>query len=197
MSKFEESEETVFYEPYDTVEPSGLYRDGDTGNERIIRANAELRRRIDPERVASVQTSVIPWSRESKARAKARAAARSLSRGTQLDIFKDDLRSIRIANEMLNRAATMRAVEAAETTIFEIRCRGESIRLSTINRIQLDMTRQFVEQLQSLESFKGRMSDEILDALKERAFSEFTMRMNRASKADAGFQKSDTLKMKP
>ena len=32
----------------------------------------------------------------------------------RLEIFKDDLRAIRIANEVLNRAATMRAVEAAE-----------------------------------------------------------------------------------
>jgi hypothetical protein len=58
------------------------------------------------------------------------------------------------------------------------------------------MTRQFLEQLESIESFHGRVSNEILDALKERALNEFTARMNRASKADVEFSKSDILKLK-
>lgn len=59
------------------------------------------------------------------------------------------------------------------------------------------MTQQFVEQLESIETFRGRLTDEILDALKERALTEFTERMNRASKNDLEFAKADILKLKP
>ena len=59
------------------------------------------------------------------------------------------------------------------------------------------MTRQFVSQLETLEGFRGRVTAEILDALKERALNEFTGRMNRASKADVEFSKADILKLKP
>jgi hypothetical protein len=58
------------------------------------------------------------------------------------------------------------------------------------------MTRQFLDQLESIETFRGRVSTEILDALKERALNEFTARMNRASKADVEFSKSEILKLK-
>jgi len=160
--------------------------------ERIERASAELRMRSDPDRVIPGKAVEFPWSREVRARSK----ARDLSIEARLDVFKDDLRAIRIANEVLNRAATMRAVEAAEAAIFEIRCLGETARFAILNRTHLEMTRQFLEQLESTESFRGRVSNEILDALKERALNEFTARMNRASKADVEFSKSEILRLK-
>jgi len=167
--------------------------DGEEASETSLeRVSQELQIRSDPNRVAAGAIS-WPWSRE----ARARSQARDLSLQARLDIFKDDLRSIRIANEVLNRAATMRAVEAAETAIFEIRCLGETARFAILNRTHLEMTRQFVGQLEILEGFRGRVTTEILDALKERALNEFTARMNRASKADVEFSKADILKLKP
>lgn len=160
--------------------------------ERIEKVSAELRVRSDPDRVIPGKAVEFPWSRETRARSK----ARDLSIEARLDVFKDDLRAIRIANEVLNRAATMRAVEAAEAAIFEIRCLGETARFTILNRTHLDMTRQFLEQLESIESFRGRVSNEILDALKERALNEFTARMNRASKADVEFSKTEILRLK-
>jgi len=161
--------------------------------EALERVNQELRLRSDPRRVVSERRLAFPWSPEARVRAQARQA----SLEARLDIFRDDLRAIRIANEVLNRAATMRAVEAAETAIFEIRCLGETARLAILNRTHLEMTRQFLAQLETIESFRGRVSTEILDALKERALNEFTARMNRASKADVEFSKGDILKLKP
>jgi len=90
----------------------------------------------------------------------------------------------------------MRAVEAAETAIFEIRALGETTRFVILNRAQLEMTRQFVRQLEMIEGFRGRLTVEILDALKERAFNEFTERMNRVSKADVEFNRVDILNLK-
>jgi hypothetical protein len=160
---------------------------------RLERVSQELQIRCDPNRVAPKGAVSLPWSRESRSRSQ----ARDLSLQARLDIFKDDLRSIRIANEVINRAATMRAVEAAETAIFEIRCLGETARFAILNRTHLEMTRQFLSQLETLEGFRGRVTTEILDALKERALNEFTARMSRASKADVEFAKADILKLKP
>jgi len=133
----------------------------------LERASRDLQIRSDPDRVAPAGPIAWPWSRE----ARARSQARDLSLQARLDIFQDDLRSIRIANEVLNRAATMRAVEAAETAIFEIRCLGETVRFAILNRTHLEMTRQFVAQLEIFEGFRGRVTTEILDALKERALT--------------------------
>ena len=159
----------------------------------VERVSRELQHRTDPNRVAPKEGFELPWSETARVRARARDA----SFEARLDIFKDDLRAIRIANEVLSRAATMRAVEAAEIAIFEIRSLGETTRFAILNRAQLDMTQQFVDQLESIEGFRGRLTDEILDALKERALTEFTERMNRASKADLEFAKADILKLKP
>lgn len=159
----------------------------------VERVSRELQHRTDPNRVAPAIGVELPWSESALVRARARQA----SFEARLEIFKDDLRAIRIANEVLNRAATMRAVEAAEIAIFEIRSLGETTRFAILNRAQLDMTHQFVDQLESIETFRGRLTDEILDALKERALTEFTERMNRASKSDLEFAKADILKLKP
>ncbi|MBI3490963.1 MAG: hypothetical protein HY047_04110 [Acidobacteria bacterium] len=100
-------------------------------------------------------------------------------------------------NARLTRSADLPAVSRdAEIAIFEIRSLGETTRFAILNRAQLDMTHQFVEQLESIEAFRGRLTDEILDALKERALTEFTERMNRASKSDLEFAKADILKLK-
>jgi len=165
----------------------------DTPESSMEQVSQELQMRGDPDRVAPKSSMLWPWSQE----ARARAAARDLSVEARLDIFKDDLRSIRIAREVLSRAAIMRAVQAAETAIFEIQCLGETARFSIINRAQLEMTHQFTLQLEAIEGFRGRVTPEILDALKERALTEFSNRMNRASKADFEFSKNDILKIKP
>ncbi|HLQ77533.1 MAG TPA: hypothetical protein VK210_09265, partial [Terriglobia bacterium] len=165
----------------------------DSTESSLERANRELQFRADPTRVAPASSFLWPWSRESRARVK----AQELSTEARLDIFKDDLRTIRIAREVLSRAATMRAVQAAETAIFEIQCLGETVRFAVLNRTHLEMTEHFLKQIEALESFRSRVTPEILDALKERALTEFSARMNRASKADFEFSKADILKVKP
>ena len=163
-------------------------------SETLEKLSRELRLRSDPDRVApGGALSLLPWSREAHVRSQAREA----SLQARLEIFQDELRALRIANELLNRAATMRAVEAAETALFEIRCAGQAARLAILNRAHLAMTRQFVSQLESIESYRGRISDEVLEALKERALNEFCDRMNRASKADVEFSKTEILRLKP
>jgi hypothetical protein len=153
----------------------------------------ELRHRLDPNSVAPRQGMLeMPWS----ASARARATAHQASLEARLDIFRDDLRSIRIANEVLNRAATMRAVSAAEAAIFEIRTTGETLRYALLSQAQFEMTKQFTAHLARLESFRDRLPVEVIDALKERALAEFTTSMNRAARSDLEFDKPQILRLK-
>lgn len=165
----------------------------DRSRPSVERVSRELQHRTDPERVLPADGVELPWSDAARVRRRAREA----SFEARLEVFQDDLRAIRIANEVLNRAATMRAVEAAEVAIFEIRSLGETTRLAIVNRAQLEMTRHFMSQLESIETFRGRLTEEVLDALKERALTEFTERVNRASKTDLEFAKAEILRLKP
>jgi len=159
----------------------------------IEQVNQELCLRAEPGQVTAPHRFELPWSPE----AKARTRARTIALEARLDGFRDTLRAIRAAREALNRAATVRAFEAAERAILEIRAAGEAGRLAIVNRTHLQMTAQFLEQIEALEQFKGRTSPEILDALKERALNEFTTRMNRASKSDVELASGGLLRVKP
>ena len=182
------------FEPEDGLDP---LRHGDgsavvPAETSLARVSRDIEVRADPGRVAPARAAAWPWSRGGRAHRQAATA----SLHARLDIFQDDLRAIRIINEVLNRAATLRAVEAAEGAIFEIRSLGETARYAILNRAHLEMTAQFVAHLEALDSFRGRVSPEVLDALKERALNEYTARMNRASKADVEFARAEILKLK-
>lgn len=141
---------------------------------------SELRERSDPNQVASPRQIEWPWS----AGARARTQARALALDASVEIFRDNLRAIRTAHEVLNRAATARAIEAAETAVLDIHAQGESARLGIINRVHIEMTREFIAHLDRLDALRGRLPAEVLDALRERALNEFTGRMNRAARRD-------------
>jgi hypothetical protein len=180
--------------PFPVEQETGVAADpGPAEAQDLRQVSRELLARMDPDAVASPAPLSAPWSPERRARAEARVA----SLAARLDIFRDDLRAIRMANEVLSRAATMRAVEAAEAAILEIRTLGETIRLSLINRAHFEMTRLFTAHLERLEQFRGRLPAEIIDALKERALEEFTNRMNRASKSDLEFGREQLVDWSP
>ncbi len=157
----------------------------------VSRVSRELLARTDPEQVAPRRALELPWSAEAKARREALRASLT----ARLDLFRDDLRTIRVANEALNRASTMRALEAAEAAIFEMRTLGETVRLALLNRAQLTMARIFLAQIAAIEAMRGAAPDEFIDAMKERALEEFTARMNRASKADREFDKEKFMRL--
>jgi hypothetical protein len=158
----------------------------------LRRASRELLERTDAEQVVPRAGFEAPWS----AAARTRAAARDAALAVRLDLFRDDLHAIRLANQVLNRAAAMRAVEAAEAAIFEIHARGEAFRLSLVNRAQLEMTSEFLAQLEALDRFRERCPEPILDALKERALAEFTARLNAASASPPMFPREEILSLR-
>lgn len=147
----------------------------------------QIRLRSDPSFALPRRPFETPWSPE----AKARNHARDLSIQARLDAFRDDLQALRTAHRALTRSAVMRAVEAAEGAIFEIRARGETLRYRLLNRVHIEMTQDFINQLSVVESLRDRLpSPQLADALKQRALEEFTARINRSSKADLAFDKT-------
>lgn len=163
----------------------------DTASIEVV--SRTLDARAQPGRVVGGLGAIWPWGEGARIRARAAGAALE----ARLDLFRDDLRAIRVAYDVLKRVPTMRAVEAAEVAILEIRARGEAKRLAIINQSQLEMTRLFMEQLEAIDGLRGRLTPEIIDALKERALAEFTERVNRASKADLQFNRNDFMRTKP
>jgi len=103
---------------------------------------------------------------------------------TGVDIFRDNIEVMRAAGRALASVAAVRAHEAASAAKFELRARGQVVRLALLNRVHLDLAHEFIAQIERIELLRGRIPPEIVDAMKERAFSEFTAGVNRAS--DAG-----------
>lgn len=149
----------------------------------LERVQRQLRERADPTVVFPRSLFESPWSPA----ADVRRQARQSSIAARLDLFRDDLQSIRAARHAIGRAASAQAMEAAETAVFEIRSVGESTRFAILNRTHLDMTAQFLNRLEQIDGFRSRLSPELLDALRERALEEFTAAMNRASKIETRF----------
>lgn len=133
--------------------------------------------------VVSGRRAVWPWSRDSSSCAAA----------------EDDVLEARlqVVLDVLNRAATLRAIEAAELAVFEARTTGESARMAVMARAQIAMTEQFARHLAAIDDFRGRLTDEIIDALKQRALADFTDRMNRLAGADVTFNKDGLLVLVP
>lgn len=161
----------------------------ETGLERVTR---ELEERSDPHWVARARRIRWPWSPESRVVRQ----ANGLSLEARLEIFRDDLRAIQASNRVLNHAATIRAVEAAEAAMFEMRCVSEAARFAIVDRTQLEMSQQFPASLELLESFRGSASPEMLDAIKEQALHTFSAWMNRLAKADRELPLDELLKAK-
>ena len=147
----------------------------------IEAVHADLRRRADPLRALERRRFETPWSPEAKARAEARSAVLTL----KLDVFRDDLASVRATAHSLSAASAAIASEATRTAIFELRCAGETRRFTILSRAHADLAAIFMAQIERCESFRGRTSTEVLDAMKERSFEEFVAAMNRISQACA------------
>lgn len=131
-----------------------------------------------------------PWS-------KAGREAEELRRKAELDLFRCTLETVRQARQALDQAIGLRAVEAAEAMVFEIRAQGESRRYQLTSAAHREMTLGFLDHLQWIEQQRAHLSPEMLDALKQRALAELTNSMNRLSKSSIEFDRKPFLGAKP
>jgi hypothetical protein len=71
-------------------------------------------------------------------------------------------------------------------TELEVQCASELAKHAALQRVQLMLTDQLTAQLERLDRYGARLSPEIVDALRERAFDEFSAAMDRVSRIIAG-----------
>jgi hypothetical protein len=163
------------------------------GEQALESVRQELGRAADPSARVGSTRFAWPWSQKAGAVRRARAA----NLEAQLQIYLDDLNAIRTARQALSRVTAFRAIEAAETAIFELRVRGETLRHAILARGHAELTARFAAQLPEIHALheNKNISPEMLDALRERALSELTESMKAASKARVDFYKQWLLKL--
>lgn len=145
---------------------------------RIETANWELDRTPGPEELYPTRFWEKPDSLESRARERARA----LDSQSRLDRFGDALEVQRRAQRVLSEFQAAQAQDAARLSSVENSCGAELALYSNVNRVHHQMTLEFLRRLSQIEGLREQLPPELMDALKERAFEEYTDRVNRASK---------------
>lgn len=162
------------------------------GEAALESARQELGRLADPCHRLDSSPFRWPWSE----RAAAIRAAKRASRKAQLDVFLDDLNSIRAARQAISRVSALRAIEAAECAIFEDRAQAEVFRHSVLADAHRQITERFTAEIARLHGQGQPLSPEMADALRERALNELTESMKAVSRARAEFEKQWLLHIK-
>jgi hypothetical protein len=148
---------------------------------QIERANRELDRAPGPKELYPPRL----WGRTDSFESRVREEARSLDLQSRLDRFRDGLEIRRNAHRVLGEFQTVQAKETVRLSISEKRCDAELALYAAVNRVHHQMTMEFLTRLDQIEALRPQLPSELLDALKERAFEEYTERVNLASKHSA------------
>lgn len=121
-----------------------------------------------------------PWSRDWRLC----KAIRELARSTQLDDARDAAEAARALRRELRKAVLARLRDVALARLVTERAGAQVERLDLVLRTQLEMTHRFARHLQAVDQLRSLVPQEILDAVKERAFHEFVAAAGRIGKAE-------------
>src|SRR5215469_4847723 len=132
-----------------------------------------------------------PLSIESQIR---REALRT-SLEARLTIFRDNVDAVRTANRVLNNAAIIQLMTAAESWIMDIRTLAEVEKQRVIDRARNRLLETLEERILDIEVFRQRgiVPDEIMEAMQNSAFNEFAWRAARIVEFDFEFSKDKLL----
>lgn len=132
-----------------------------------------------------------PLSIESQIR---REAIRT-SLEARLTIFRDNVDAVRTANRVLNNAAIIQLMTAAESWILDIRTMAEVEKQKVIDRAKNRLLETLEERILDIEVFRQRgiVPEEIMEVLQNNAFNEFAWRAARIVEFDFEFAKDKLL----
>jgi hypothetical protein len=132
-----------------------------------------------------------PLSIESQIR---REALRT-SLEARLTIFRDNVDAVRTANRVLNNAAIIQLMTAAESWIVDIRTMSEVEKQRVIDRAKNHLLETLEERILDIEIFRQRgiVPVEIMDVMQNNAFNEFAWRASRIVEFDFEFSKDKLL----
>jgi hypothetical protein len=149
----------------------------------------DLEKKSDPGFVAGKSRN--PFSLQSKMR---RAAEQSAFEG-RLEIFKDQIQAVRKSNELLNRAAIAQVAVAAETFLTGLVADAERIKHSVKQDALSGLTDRLEQKLIELDGRRKRaiLLPDMIDALQERAITDFAASAAKIAEVDVVFAKDKLL----
>jgi hypothetical protein len=127
--------------------------------------------------------------------AQIRREALRTSLEARLTIFRDNVDAVRTANRVLNNAAIIQLMTAAESWIVDIRTMSEVEKQRVIDRAKNHLLETLEERILDIEIFRQRgiVPEEIMDVMQNNAFNEFAFRASRIVEFDFEFSKDKLL----
>jgi hypothetical protein len=132
-----------------------------------------------------------PLSFESQIRRQALKA----SLEARLTIFRDNVDAVRTANRVLNNAAIIQLMTAAETWIMDIRTMAEGEKQRVVDRAKNHLLETLEDRIVDIEVFRERgiVPIDILDVMQNNAFNDFACRAARIAELNFEFDKDKLL----
>jgi hypothetical protein len=132
-----------------------------------------------------------PLSIESVARREALKA----SLEARLTIFRDNIDAVRTANRVLNNAAIIQLMTAAEAWIMDIRTMAEVEKQRVVDRAKNHLLETLEERILDIEVFRQRgiVPESIMEVMQNNAFNEFAWRASRIVELNFEFSKDKLL----
>lgn len=149
----------------------------------------DLEKKSDPGFVAG--RSLNPFSLQSRMR---RSAEQAAFEG-RLEIFRDQIGAVRKSNELLNRAAIAQVAVAAETFLTGLVADAEKIKHGVKQDAIDGITDRLEQKLMDLDVRRNRgvLPPDMLEALQDRALSDFAASAAKIIEVDVVFQKDKLL----
>ena len=124
-----------------------------------------------------------------------RREALKTSLEARLTIFRDNVDAVRTANRVLNNAAIIQLMTAAESWIMDLRTMAEVEKQRIVDRAKNRLLETLEERILDIEVFRQRgiIPEQILEVMQNNAFNEFAARAARIVEFDFEFSKDKLL----
>jgi predicted DNA-binding protein len=164
----------------------------DASDELAQKQREEIDSRTNPDMVVPQHWN--PLSREAKTRRQALREAME----ARLTIFRDNILAVRVSNRVMNNAAIVQVMSAAEDFIIEVRAISENRRHKTLSDGQLHLLSTLKGELEELKqlSNRGGLPQDVLDARIDNALAEYARRSLKIAQLDFEFDKSALLRLR-
>jgi len=124
-----------------------------------------------------------------------RREALKTSLEARLTIFRDNVDAVRTANRVLNNAAIIQLMTAAESWIMDLRTMAEVEKQRVVDRAKNRLLETLEERILDIEVFRQRgiIPEQIMEVMQNNAFNEFAERAARIVEFDFEFSKDKLL----
>jgi hypothetical protein len=168
-----------------------LTNDNRAPSNAIERKRREVLERTNADVVA--QPTWRFWSAE----ARYRKLAKNKALEARLGVFQDDVQSVRAANRVMNNAALVGVMTAAEQFIVQLRAICDVGKQAVLEGAQIDLLSSLRLHLSEVEALRdqGGIPDAILDQRIEDALEQYAARSIKIAALDFEFDKKPLLKV--